>query len=128
MIAQNLLAECSRSGVIVTLSGNKLRLKGPPEAIKAAADRIRPHREDVIRHLLDQFQFELVEQDANPEELHRVNNMAWEFMQADGMTFSDAINKAAAIVATCDVAACEAAYTNVQELWRRITAGEKLQS
>lgn len=128
MIAQNLLAECSRSGVIVSLSGDKLRLKGPQEAIQTAAERIRPHKEDVIRYLLSQFQFELVEQDANPEELHRVNNMAWEFMQADGMTFQDAINKAAMIVATCDVAACESAYINVLELWRRITAGEKLQS
>lgn len=128
MTAQNLLAECDRLGVIVTLRRDKLKLKGSSEAVQAAANRLRPHKQEVIRYLLNQFQFELVEQDENPAELHRVNNMAWEFMQADGMAFADAINKAAMIVATCDAAACESAYIDVQELWQRITAEGKKQS
>ena len=69
------------------------------------------------------FRFDLVQQeieDGHPaEELHRVNNMAWEFMQADGMAFDEAITKAAEIVAKCAAVECEAAYADVMALFKK---------
>ena len=80
--------------------------------------------------LLALFRFDLVQAEidaGNPaDELRRVNNMAWEFMQADQMAFSDAIRCAAEIVAGCNVAACEAAYVDAQELWRQISGAQSV--
>lgn len=71
------------------------------------------------------FRFDLVARDIEDGypavSLERVNNMAWEFMQADGMAFSAALHLAAQIVAECDVTASEAAYEDVRALWRRLT-------
>lgn len=73
---------------------------------------------------LKQFRFDLVQQeieDGHPaDELHRVNNMAWEFMQADGMSFADAMKLASEITISTQVAACEAAYVDVMALFRRL--------
>lgn len=75
--------------------------------------------------VLAQFRFDLVQAEIDAgqpvDELHRVNNMAWEFMQADGMAFEDAIRLAADIVADCQVAACEAAYTDVMAIFLKVT-------
>jgi hypothetical protein len=71
---------------------------------------------------LDQFRFDLVQQEIDAghpvDELHRVNNMAWEFMQADGMAFDEAIKLAGEVVADCQIAACEAAYADVMKLFK----------
>ena len=79
---------------------------------------------DTSKELLKQFRFDLIQQEiANghpAEELHRVNNMAWEFMQADGMAFEAAIQLAGEIVAHGQTAACEAAYADVMALFERI--------
>jgi hypothetical protein len=70
------------------------------------------------------FRFDLVQQeieDGHPaDELHRVNNMAWEFMQADGMTFDEAMKRASEITICTQVAACEAAYVDVMALFKRL--------
>ena len=73
---------------------------------------------------LRQFRFDLIEgtEDAM-QEIDRVNNMAWEFIKADGMPFAEAIKLAAEIVVSCEVSACETAYEDVQALWRRLTRG-----
>lgn len=72
-----------------------------------------------------QFRLDLVQADTDAgqpaEELHRVNNMAWEFMQVDGMAFEDAIRLAAQIVAHGQVAACEAAYADVMAIFLKVT-------
>jgi len=71
---------------------------------------------------LEQFRFDLIEGSAaSVQEVERVNNMAWEFMRVDEMTFADAISLAAEIVVSCEVSACEAAYENVQALWHRLS-------
>ncbi len=49
--------------------------------------------------------------------LFRVNNMAWEYMQADGMGFDEAIRMAANIVAGTQIAVCEAGYVDVMTLF-----------
>lgn len=73
---------------------------------------------------LEQFQFDLVEADiaagAPAAELDRVNNLAWEFMQADGMPFGQAIAVAASIVVACEPAPDESEYTDVRSLWREL--------
>lgn len=76
--------------------------------------------------LLQRFRFDLVEADiaaGHPaDDIHRVNNMAWDFIQHQGMDFAEAIRAAAAIVATCQVAECEAAYEDVRKLWHRVVS------
>jgi len=73
---------------------------------------------------LKQFRFDLVQieiEDGYPaDELHRVNNMAWELMQTNGMSFDEAIKKAGKIVANCQITACETAYLDVMALFKRM--------
>lgn len=70
------------------------------------------------------FRFDLVQQeieDGHPaDELHRVCNMAWEFMQADGMSFTDAMKLASEITISTQVAACESAYVDAMALFKRL--------
>jgi hypothetical protein len=77
------------------------------------------------KEALKQFRFDLVRQeieDGHPaDELHRVNNMAWEFMQVDGMAFDEAIKLAGEIVAHAQIAACEAAYIDVMALFKKVS-------
>ncbi len=80
---------------------------------EALARKLRLFRFDVIEH-------EIAE-GYPADELHRVNNLCWEIMQADGLPFNEAMRIAAEIVAACNVAECERSYTSVQALWRRIT-------
>ena len=43
MTPQSLIAECHQAGVSIRLVDGALKLKGAPEAVKAVADRLRPH-------------------------------------------------------------------------------------
>ena len=74
---------------------------------------------------LEQFRFDLIPaaiaDGSSEQEIDRVNNMAWEFMKVDEMAFTDAIRRAAEIVVSCEVSACEAAYEDVQALWHRLS-------
>jgi hypothetical protein len=74
--------------------------------------------------LLYQFRFDLVQSDIDAgypaDDLHRVNNMAWSFMQTDGMGFEEAITRAAVIVAASQITASEAAYIDVLALFLRL--------
>ncbi len=86
---------------------------------ESANDPVKPTAE-----VLRQFHFDIVEADIESgflaSDIARINNMAWEFMKADGMTFTEAIREAAKRVADCDIMECEAAYEDVQALWNRI--------
>ncbi|KAF3997487.1 hypothetical protein [Glaciimonas immobilis] len=55
------------------------------------------------------------------EELHRVDNLTWHFMQVEGMSFDEAVCKAAEIVVSGQVAACEATCVDVMALFNRLT-------
>ena len=85
-----------------------------------------------MREALALFEFDSIpaEIDAGyPEqELHRVNNMAWEFMQTDQMTFNDAIRLAAEIVVKGKWNACEAAYVDVMALFNRLQSNDRKSS
>lgn len=89
----------------------------------AANDPVKPTVE-----VLEQFQFDLTDEDIAADiaagypatDIVRVNNMAWEFMQHDRMTFSDAIREAARRVTSYSIMECESAYEDVQALWKRI--------
>lgn len=96
-----------------------IALANSPKPKPAAAnDPVEPTRE-----VLHQFRFDLVEADIDAghpaAELDRVTNMAWEFMQVDGLDFNTAIRVAAETCIACPPAPCEAAYSNVRSLWRQ---------
>lgn len=80
---------------------------------------------DRILEKLRLFRFDLVAHDIEDgypaEDLARVNNMVWEFMQVDSMAFSAALRLAAQILIECDVATSETAYEDVRALWHRLT-------
>ena len=88
-----------------------------PQGGKAAND----HKQLGLE-ALRQFRFDLIEGTADlVQEIERVNNMAWEFMKVDEMVFADAIRRAAEIVVSSEVSACETAYEDVQALWHRLS-------
>ena len=124
----SLLTECRDAGVSVRLEGDVLKLRGTPEAVAAAKVRLKPHKAEIIRHMLGQFCLDDCAADPEPELIDRINNMAWEFMQHDGMEFDEAIRTAAEIVATCAAAVCEASYKDVQALWKRMSASGTAQA
>ena len=113
------------AGVAVT-KGEKSRVAMPTVATVAgvAVTKLPNTKIAVDAETLAKFRFDLLPSDIATgqcaDELQRVNNMAWEFMTADGMSFTDAIRCAAEIVVSCNVAACEAAYADVQALWRQV--------
>lgn len=67
---------------------------------------------DRLEQVLSQFRFD--------EGQERLNNMTYEFMTVDGMTYAHALRIASEVVRICAVASCEAAYKDVQALWRSI--------
>lgn len=91
----------------------RLALANPNAAEAGVLDKLRLFRFDlVVRDIEDGYP---------AVSLDRLNNMAWEFMQVDGMEFSAALHLAAQIVTECDVVASEMAYEDVRALWRRLT-------
>ncbi len=74
---------------------------------------------------LEQFRFDLIPDAITTgysiQEIERVNNMAWEFMKADGLPYNEAIKLAAELVSSCEISVCEAAYEDVQALWIRLS-------
>jgi hypothetical protein len=126
MNPHDLIAKCEAFGVSVKLENGHILLVGQAAAVKNAAVFARPHKENLVAYLsgLDQFNFGDLSTDIftghDLYPIHRTNNMAWEFMQADGMSFSDAIKLAREIVSSRQVAMCEAAYIDVFELIQRI--------
>ena len=101
-----------------------LRVAGTPGTRGTPQKQYEPGIDDSQRQSLVQFEFDLMQAEIDAgypvEELNRVNNMAWEFMQVDRMTFDKAIKLAAEIVVHGQVTACEAAYEDVQALWRKV--------
>ncbi len=87
----------------------------------SANDPVKPTAE-----VLHQFWFDRVETEiaaGHPAyELNRANDLAWHFMQQDGLPFVVAIRIAADIVVHCDPAPCEAAYESAMDLWKRVTS------
>jgi hypothetical protein len=85
----------------------------------------KPQARENVLDLLRLFRFDLVAHDIEDgypvDDLERVNNMAWEFMQVDGMKFSEALHLAAEIVTERDVVVSEAAYEDVRALWLKVT-------
>ena len=89
---------------------------------KSESASVATYDQDSIALALRQFRFDLIEGTADlVQEIERVNNMAWEFMKVDEMAFADAIRRAAEIVVSCEVSACETAYEDVQALWHRLS-------
>ena len=112
---------------VAVANSSKFRFPMPSVATVAGVAVAKPQnlKSANLLQSLAQFEFDLMQDDIDAgypvEELNRVNNMAWEFMQVDRMTFDKAIKLAAEIVVHGQVEACEAAYEDVQALWRKVT-------
>jgi len=129
MNAPELLNKCEASGLHVFISGGGLKASGNQDAIEQFVPLLKTRKAEIEQYLAEQslyqFRFDLIsaeiESEHHESDLNRVNNMAWEFMQVDGMSFTVAINLAAEIVVKGRVAACEAAYVNVRDLFMRLS-------
>jgi len=77
MTVQALIDECRQSGVAIRLIDGALKLKGDPDAVKIAANRLRPHKADLLQYLIDRA--------AND-----VSNLVREFMAVDGVPETEA--------------------------------------
>ena len=84
--------------------------------------RYVPEVEAKVLRQLAQFRIDDCLDDPELHLIDRINNMAYCFMETDGMAFESAIALAAEITVHCSVAHCEASYVNVRELWLRLTA------
>lgn len=126
MSTEAFIMECKEKGISLFLENGDLRIGGKRNVVSAALPIIRENKAAIIRYM----QYEAFRQQLEPfrlddtpdtPETERINNMAWEFMQEDGMPYAEAIRQAAEIAAKCYAAPCEAAYESVMELWKRIT-------
>lgn len=140
MNTSDLLFECESQGIQLIFQGDSLKATGKPEALRRLVPMLKSHKQEIQAELirkheqaaksfidrLSLFCFDLPEQEidagTNLAELDRINNMAWEFMEVDGLEFSESIKTAQEIVKACQVAACEAAYQSVRELHKKLTA------
>ena len=87
MTPQGLINECQLSGVLVHLVGGKLKLKGEPDAVRIAADRLRPFKSEIV-------QFEMKRM-AEP-----ISDLVRDFIE-DGLTREEAEALAAISVQPC---------------------------
>jgi len=77
MTVQALIDECLQSGVAIHLIDGALKLKGAPDAVKLAANRLRPFKTDLLEYLIDQT-------------ANNAKDLVREFMEVDGMNEADA--------------------------------------
>jgi len=102
-----------------------LAVSGTPRTPRTPQKHHVQENNQEITKLLDQFQFDLIpdeiESGCSANDVNRLNNMAWEFMQVDGLSFTEAIRLAAEIVIDGRVAACESAYVDVRDLFMRLS-------
>jgi hypothetical protein len=129
MTPHNLIVECESLGVSIQLKAGNIVLLGHPTAVENAAKIARPFKANLIEYLSGLDQFNIGESESNKssphptssiDPIHRRNNMAWEFMQFDGMSYSEAMVLAQEIVSNLQIASCEKAYVDVHELINRI--------
>lgn len=48
MSAEDLISDCERAGIFIYLDGGALKMKGGPEAVRQAAERLRPHKAELL--------------------------------------------------------------------------------
>lgn len=51
MTPEQLISECQRSGISIRVEGEKIKLRGSPQMIRIAADRLRPYKAEVMQCL-----------------------------------------------------------------------------
>lgn len=51
MNLEQLISECRRSGISIRIDGDKIKLRGDSLVLKAAADRLRPHKTELLNYL-----------------------------------------------------------------------------
>ncbi len=133
MTPAKLIQDARSNGVLLTITpSGTLKAMGDKAVVGQWTPKIRLHRLallETLRSDLALFRFDLTDRDIAADidagypatDIVRVNNMAWEFMKADGLPFNEAMDVAAEIVTTCPSASCETTYEDVQALWRHIS-------
>jgi hypothetical protein len=104
----------------------KFRVQMPTVAKVAGVAVAKPEyqKSAINMECLAQFQIDDCLNDPELQLIDRINDMAWAFMEADGMGFDAAIALAAEITVHGTVAHCESSYVSVRELWQRMTANK----
>lgn len=51
MNPERLIFECRQSGISIRVDGDKIKLRGDSQAVRAAASRLRPYKAELIKHL-----------------------------------------------------------------------------
>lgn len=51
MTPQKLIAECEQFGVTIQLDGDRIKLRGQTQAVKAAVTILRPYKRELLKHL-----------------------------------------------------------------------------
>jgi hypothetical protein len=149
MTPVEIIQGAAKHGVQLLLASNgAIKVSGEAAAVSHWTPLIRKQKDEILRLLkqpegganseeakallskLGLFRFDLVAQeidaDFDQSGLTTVNNMAWEFMKIDGLSFDVAINLAAEIVVHCGITACEAAYEDVQTLWKKLKRSDAI--
>jgi len=132
--AQTLIAECEKYGVTVHLDGGALKLRGAPAAVKAAANRLRPHKAAIVVYLgthptavkikqsdtdlLDRFILDDCANDPEPELINRINNITFRLVTMNGWEFSEAMTAAAVWVVNNPRHHDEEHFIDVMNLWK----------
>ena len=132
MTAMRLLEDCRAKGIEIYLVNGSLKIRGDIELVRQLTPELRKRKAELLQYfeaeaandtvhaLLQRIEAFGFDDSHGMAETTRVNNMAWEFMQVDGMPFSEAIRTASDIVSHCHAAVCEAAYDDVRTLWERL--------
>lgn len=122
MTPEILIDKCRESGVLIDLDGDGLKLSGEPDAVRAAAEHLRPFKQIIVEHLTDmlsQFRFDLVEKDIDPDELRRVNNICYRLVHVCGWQFEEAMTAAATWAINNPPHPDEKDFIDVLNLWKK---------
>jgi hypothetical protein len=79
MSLQTLIDQCELSGVVMRLEDGAIKLRGAPDAVKSAADRLRPHKAALLEYLRRQH-----------ADNYQTRDMVAEFMEVDGLSLEEA--------------------------------------
>ncbi len=134
----SILKKAKLEGVEISLNPDgTIRATGSADILLSIRDSLQRNKTAIVEHLklraaLEQFQFDLVEAEiaagAPAAEIYRTNNLAWRFMEQEGMPFGQAIAVAASIVVACEPAPGESEYTDVRSLWHELTGNQQTTS
>lgn len=140
MNLQALIAECRKHGVSICLDeAGSIVLKGNSSAVHAAAERLRPHRKDILIYLKstsalhmqctsEAAQLQLAEKlmvnhsaDGYTDDERRCNNIAFHLTVIKGWTLDEALVAAASWVVSNPEHTDEVMFVDIRNLLEEIS-------